>query len=35
MWWDLIIYALAGVGIFYSIPQLFYYLIAWIFSLVF
>ena len=35
MWWNLIIYALAGVGLFYTLPELFYYLLALIFSWLF
>jgi len=35
MWWNLILYALAGIGIFYTLPELFFYLIALIFSWIF
>ena len=35
MWWDFIIYALAGVGLFGVLPALFWQLIALIFGLVF
>jgi len=35
MWWNIIIYALAGVGLFGVLPELFFYLLALIFGWVF
>jgi len=35
MWWDFIIYAFAGIGLFGVLPALFYQLIGFIFSKVF
>ena len=34
-WWNLLIYAFAGIGALGVLPNLFYYLIAWIFDLIF
>jgi len=35
MLWNFILYAFAGIGIFYTIPELFFYLLALIFSWIF
>jgi len=35
MWWDFLIYAFAGIGLLGVLPELFFYLIALIFSWIF